>query len=163
MRCNKGKCRVLHKGRNNPKHQCRLGADLLEGSSAEKDLGILMDDNLTMNQQCALRARRASGIPQCIRKNVASRMVDYTRDNHDSVKTSIEVHKSLNVNSHCDIAAKRINLNFDCNEEKQDVDHELKSGRKIHITFRRLWIQPTTHTTHSSLLYNFKSNLLIPE
>lgn len=38
----------------------------------------------------------------------------------DAAKTaSIEVHKLLNVNSHCDIAAKIINLNLECNEEKQ--------------------------------------------
>ena len=33
----KGKLRVLHLGRNNPMHQCRLGADLLESSSVERD------------------------------------------------------------------------------------------------------------------------------
>ena len=38
MRSNRGECRVLHLGRNNCTHQDRLGAELLERSSAEKDL-----------------------------------------------------------------------------------------------------------------------------
>lgn len=44
-RFNKGRCRVLHLGRNKPKYQPRLGADIPESSLAEKDLGILVDDH----------------------------------------------------------------------------------------------------------------------
>ncbi|PKU42967.1 hypothetical protein llap_6728 [Limosa lapponica baueri] len=73
MKFNKGKRRVLHLGRNNPKHQYGLGADLLESTSEEKDPRVLVDNRMTMSQQCVLVAKKANGILGYIRKSVASR------------------------------------------------------------------------------------------
>ncbi|PKU34488.1 hypothetical protein llap_15211 [Limosa lapponica baueri] len=50
-----------------------VGVDLLESSSEEKDLGVLVDSKLSMSQQRALVAKRANGILGCIGKSVASR------------------------------------------------------------------------------------------
>lgn len=41
---------MMKLGRNNYVHQYRLGTDLLEENSAEKNLGFLVDKKLAMNQ-----------------------------------------------------------------------------------------------------------------
>ncbi|RMC00391.1 hypothetical protein DUI87_22999 [Hirundo rustica rustica] len=46
LRVVKDKCRVLPPRRDNSKYQCSLGADLLESSSVEMELGVWVDDKL---------------------------------------------------------------------------------------------------------------------
>jgi len=44
-------------------HQYRLRVDLLESSSVERDLGVLVDGRLTLSQQCALGCQEGQWDP----------------------------------------------------------------------------------------------------
>ena len=72
MNFNGEKCKVLHLGRKNQMHHYRMGETCLGSSTCEKDLGVLVDHTLNMNQQCDLVAKKANGIWGCIKRSIVS-------------------------------------------------------------------------------------------
>jgi len=68
MKFNK-KRRALHPAR----HQYMLRATQMESSSAEKDIGVLVDTKLNSSQQCVVTAKNTNGILDCIRQSITSR------------------------------------------------------------------------------------------
>jgi len=73
MKLNKGKCQVQHQGEEQPMCLYTLRADRLESIFAEKTLGVFVDTELNVSQQCALATRKTNGIQGCVRKSVSSR------------------------------------------------------------------------------------------
>jgi ribonuclease P/MRP protein subunit RPP40 len=80
---NVGKCKVMHFGARNKKFHYTMDGVRLEEVEVEKDVGVLVADNLRTSQQCSSAAGKANGVLGQI-----SRAINY-RDK----KTFVQLYK----------------------------------------------------------------------
>jgi len=73
MKFNTDKCKVLHLGKHNPRVWHRLGSTQLGSCSVERDLGVLVDNKLSMSEECAAAAKKANRMLGCSNKGSTSR------------------------------------------------------------------------------------------
>jgi hypothetical protein len=62
MTFNVKKCKVMHLGRNNPRATYKMCGTELEVTREEKDIGVIITDNLKPAAQCAKAARTAKTV-----------------------------------------------------------------------------------------------------
>ncbi|PKU49551.1 hypothetical protein llap_104 [Limosa lapponica baueri] len=72
LKFSQAKWKVQHLDQGNPKHKYGLGGEWPE-NIPEKDLQVLVDEKLNINQQCALAGQKANRILGCIKRSVPSR------------------------------------------------------------------------------------------
>jgi len=73
MRLTKAKYKIMPMGQGNPKHKQRLGGEWVESSPEVKDLGVLVNEKVSMTQQRVPTAQKANHILGCIKRSVDSR------------------------------------------------------------------------------------------
>mgnify|MGYP001857401447 CR=1 FL=1 len=77
MRFNKSRCRVLHLEKNNGTYQYRLGDELLERSSVEKDPGSPVVQQV-VHEPTVCPCGQGKGYPGHIEKSMASRLEKFS-------------------------------------------------------------------------------------
>lgn len=60
MRFNVDKCHILHMGRNNPRYSYQMYGKDISVSTEERDIGVIVADNLKAGKQCEKAARTAT-------------------------------------------------------------------------------------------------------
>ena len=62
LKFNASKCKVLHIGQHDTNYEYYLGNSKLENTTMEKDLGVIMDEELKFHNHVAQAAKKASGV-----------------------------------------------------------------------------------------------------
>ena len=69
MLFNFGKCKCLHTGPGNTSMNYEMGGTILSKTVKEKDLGITMNANMKVSEQCRIAASKGNQVLGMIRRN----------------------------------------------------------------------------------------------
>ncbi|CAM4587742.1 unnamed protein product [Lepidochelys kempii] len=73
MKFNCEKYKVMHLRINNKNFSYKLGTHQLKVREEENDLGVLVDDRMTVSRQCDMAVKKANAVLGCIRRGKSSR------------------------------------------------------------------------------------------
>jgi len=73
MLFNIDKCKVLHFGSNNAKYDYMLGDQVVDSVSIERHLGVLIQDNLKVSEQCTKVVKTCNRILGMIKRSLSFR------------------------------------------------------------------------------------------
>jgi hypothetical protein len=69
LQFNTKKCKVMHLGHGNSRHQYTMAGNVLEVTECEKDLGVYVDPSLHFSQHCQKAAKKANSMLGLIRRS----------------------------------------------------------------------------------------------
>ena len=70
MLFNFGKCKCLHTGPGNTGMNYEMGGTILSKTMKEKDLGVSMNANVKVSEQCRIAASKGNQVLGMIRRNI---------------------------------------------------------------------------------------------
>ena len=70
MLFNFGKCKCLHTGSINKGMNYELGGTIISKTMKEKDLGVTMNANIKVSEQCRITASKGNQVLGMIRRNI---------------------------------------------------------------------------------------------
>ena len=70
MKFSRDKYEVLHLGKRNQTHSYRMGNTWLSNTTSKKDLGVVVDHRLNINQHCDVAIKRGKALLGCINRSM---------------------------------------------------------------------------------------------
>jgi ribonuclease P/MRP protein subunit RPP40 len=69
MSFNYGKCKIMHIGKNNPRHEYFMRGNKLTTTEEERDVGVIFTSNLKPSAQCSKAASIATSVLNQLKRN----------------------------------------------------------------------------------------------